>query len=177
MINEPSYNACEKYEARLEDFIEGQLNASGLKDLRAHLSACAACSEALAFAEGSVRLLRIAEPLPDPGPQFSRMVMARIRADEVARVEERASFWSPLVSLSWRFAATAAFALVLLVTYDVVGNPNSQTQVAVMNQTQANQVEVNQQDAPGIFTPEPLASPATRDDVLLMVADTNYGSN
>jgi hypothetical protein len=36
---------------------------------------------------------------------------------------------------------------------------------------------VNQPETPGIFTPEPVASPATRDDTLLMVAETNYGRN
>jgi predicted anti-sigma-YlaC factor YlaD len=167
MKNQTGNNACLKYEAVLEDYLEGQLNATDLKDLGEHLAACAGCREALALAEESVQLLRIAEPLPDPGPQFARVVMARIRADEAARVEERASFWRPLVSMSWRFAATAAVALVLLLTYDVVGNGNSTQGVTMTAST----------DATAIFTPEPVASPATRDDVLVMVAETNNGSN
>jgi anti-sigma factor RsiW len=172
MTNQSSNSACLKYEAVLEDYLEGQLNASDSKNLGAHLAACAGCRDALALAEDSVRLLRVAEPVPSPGPQFARMVMARIRVEESARAEESVGFWRPLVSLSWRFAASAAFALVLLLTYDVVGNSTSGQGVTIGNQT-----EVSQTETPGIFTPESVASPATRDDVLVMVADTSYGSN
>jgi anti-sigma factor RsiW len=172
MTNQSSNIACLKYEVLLEDYLEGQLSSSQLKELGEHLTECSGCHEALATAEESVLLLRIAEPTPDPEPQFSRLVMARVRTEEAARAEDRAGFWRPLVSLSWRFAASAAFALILLLTYDVVGNANSQQGVAVVSQTEANQAET-----PGIFTPEPVASPATRDDTLRMVAETNYGSN
>ncbi len=172
MKNHVNSNACLKYEAMLEDFLEGQLNASDLKNLRAHLGECAGCRDALETAQGSVPLLRLAEPVPAPGPQFSRVVMARIRMDELARTEEHATFWHPIVSLAWRFAATAAVALILLLSYDVLGNSNAQSGAALVSQS-----EVNQTETPGIFTPEPVASPATRDDVLLMVAETNYGSN
>jgi anti-sigma-K factor RskA len=172
MKNQFSFNACPSYEAVLEDYLEGQLNASDLKDLRAHLAVCSGCSEALTLAEGSMRLLRYAEPALTPGPQFSRLVMARIRANESARSEERASFWRPLVAMSWRFAATAAVALVLLLTYDVVGNTNRRPEVAVVSQDEANLPETA-----GIFTSEPVAPPATRGDVLLLVAGTSDGSH
>jgi hypothetical protein len=172
MKNKLGSNACLKYEAVLEDFLEGQLNAPDLKNLRTHLGECAGCRDALGTAQESVPLLRLAEPVPAPGPQFSRVVMTRIRMDETMRTEEHASFWRPIVALAWRFAATAAVALILLLTYDVVGTSNSQSGTALVNQT-----EVNQTETPGIFTPEPVASPATRDDVLLMVAEMNYGNN
>jgi anti-sigma-K factor RskA len=172
MKNQSSSDACLKFEPVLEDFLEGQLNASDVKDLRTHLAECDGCRGALADAEESLPLLRLAQPVEAPGPQFSRVVMARIRANEMAQTEERASFWRPFVALAWRFAATAAVALILLVTYDVVGNTNIQSGVTSVNQT-----EVNQPDTPSIFTPESVASPATRDDTLLMVAETNYGSN
>jgi anti-sigma factor RsiW len=172
MTNQSNSNACLKYEAVLEDYLEGQLNASRLKELGEHLDGCAGCRDSLAIAGESVPLLKLAQPVQAPGPQFSRLVMARIRTDEAARTEEHASFWRPFVALSWRFAATAAVALILLLTYDVVGNANGQSGLASMNQT-----EVNQPETPGIFTPEPVASPATRDDTLLMVAETNYGRN
>jgi anti-sigma factor RsiW len=172
MINQSSNSACPKYEAVLEDFLDGQLNASDSKDLEGHLAVCTGCRDALALAQDSVRLVRVLEPVLAPEPQFARLVMARIRADESARAEENVSFWRPFVSLSWRFAATAAVALVLLVGYDVVGNRSSVQGVAIANQTEASQTET-----PGIFTPEPASSLATRDDVLVMVAETNYGSN
>jgi anti-sigma factor RsiW len=170
MTNQLNNSACLKYEAVLEDYLDGQLSAPDSKDLGTHLAVCAGCRDALALAGDSVRLLRDAEAAPAPGPQFARMVMARIRVEESARAEESVGFWRPLVSLSWRFAASAAFALVLLLTYDVVGN---RTQGITMG----NQTEVSQTETPGIFTPESVASPATRDDLLVMVADTSYGSN
>lgn len=99
MTNQSSNSACLKYEVVLEDYLEGQLSASDSKDLGAHLAACTGCRDALALAEDSVRLLRVAEPVPSPGPQFARVVMARIRMDESARAEESVGFWRPLVSL------------------------------------------------------------------------------
>jgi anti-sigma factor RsiW len=167
MIIQSSNNACLKYEALLEDYLDGQLNASDLRGIRAHLVECAGCRDALEIAQESVSLLRLAEPVHKPGPQFSRLVMARIRADEAAQTEERASFWRPFAVLAWRFAATAAVALILLLTYDVVGNSNPKSGVA----------GVNQAETPGIFTPEPAVLPATRDDTLMMVAETSYGSD
>ena len=172
MIIQSSDNACLKYEVALEDFLDGELSASDLKNLRAHLAECAGCRDAMEMARESVALLRLAEPVQAPGSQFSRLVMAHIRADEAAQTEERASFWRPFVALAWRFAATATVALILLLTYDVIGNTNSQSEATLVNQTEVNQIET-----PGIFTPEPAVSPATRDDVLLMVAETNHGSN
>ena len=167
MIIQPSNNACLKYEMLLEDFLEGQLNAADLKGIRAHLAACAGCRDALETAQESVSLLRLAEPVQIPGPQFSRMVMARVRADEAAQTEERASFWRPFAVLAWRFAATATVAVILLLTYDVIGNSNGQSGLT----------SINQAEPPAIFTPEPVVSPATRDETLLMVAETSYGSD
>jgi hypothetical protein len=44
--------------------------------------------------------------------------MAHIRQWERDRAEEK-SIWSPFVSLAWKFAATSAVAIALLLTFDV----------------------------------------------------------
>ena len=63
MINQSSNSACLKYEAVLEDFLDGQLSASDSKDLAGHLAVCAGCRDALALAQDSVRLVRVLEPV------------------------------------------------------------------------------------------------------------------
>src|SRR5579862_682371 len=112
--------ACTKYEAVLEDYLEGALGAVESRAAEAHWRDCAGCRAALNQASASVRLLRFAGPAAGPGPAFARTVMARIRAAEAEMTSssERASFWQPLVKFGWRFAATATLLLAVLVTYD-----------------------------------------------------------
>src|SRR5271168_4374988 len=81
-------------------------------------AACTQYRAALEDAAASARLLAIAEPSPDPGAGFSRMVMARIRQE--LQSSEGKSIWRPFVSVGWRFAVTASFALVLLVAFELV---------------------------------------------------------
>jgi len=91
--------------------------------------------------------------------------MARIRADK-ALAQEGVSFWQPFVSMAWKFAATAAFGLALLLTYTVSGSNNrGQTEVASMSQF----------DAQDIFSPDPTTPPADRDEILMMVTGSDYG--
>ena len=111
--------ACSEFEALLEDHLTGELSGADAKKLAEHLENCAACSTALEHAAPSVELLRSVPPSPDPGPGFSRVVMARIRA-EMSRRGEQKSIWQPFISLAWRFAATATLALAVLVTFDAV---------------------------------------------------------
>jgi hypothetical protein len=107
-------------------------------------------------------LLAIAEPAPDPGAGFSRIVMARIRQE--LQTNEGKSIWSPFVAVAWRFAATAAFALVLLVSFDLGRH----------SQWVADQPIVAENRVPEI-APERPSLPASRDDVILMMADTSHG--
>src|ERR1700733_9753209 len=112
--------ACTKYEALLEDYLEGALDAAESTAVEKHWRDCTSCRVALDQASASVRLLRLAGPSAGPGPAFARTVTARIRAAEsdLARSSERARFWQPLVKLGWRFAATATVVLGVLVTYE-----------------------------------------------------------
>src|SRR5271156_6196036 len=104
---ENNYTACTQYEAMLEDHLQGVLRGPEAAMLAGHLQSCVGCRAALEDAAASTRLLAIAEPSPDPGAGFSRIVMARIRQE--LRTSEGKSIWRPFVSVAWRFAATAAF--------------------------------------------------------------------
>jgi anti-sigma factor RsiW len=166
MKAEANSGACSEYEAKLEDYLAGQLSGAGAKELAEHLKRCEPCSAALEDARASVRLLQLAEPAPDPGPAFPRIVMARIRTDLEAARESR-GLWQLFVSLAWRFAATATLTLVLMISYDVTQHPQPvQTNVASMRPGEVRD----------LFTTDADRVPATRDDVLLMVAEREHGS-
>jgi anti-sigma factor RsiW len=157
--------ACTEFEALLEDHLTGDLSGADARKLAEHLEGCGACGIALEHAAPSMQLLRAAQPAADPGPGFSRVVMARIRA-EMSRRGEQKSIWQPFVSLAWRFAATATLALALLVTFDAVRH--------MRNERQPNMAFVPITETRDLF-PDPAGLPANRDEVLMMVADTNHG--
>lgn len=154
--------ACAEYEAALEDHLHGDLGGPEAAALSEHLKSCAGCRAALDDAVLSARLLRVAEPAADPGPGFSHLVMSRIRSE--LHLNEGKSVWQSFVSLAWRFAATAAFALVLLVTFDVSRH----------NQFQQDQSLLATNQLPELV-PNHRSVPASADDVLLMMAETNHG--
>ncbi len=154
--------ACLEFEALLEDHVTGDLSNADAAKLADHLESCVACTTALENAAPSADLLRALSPAPDPGPGFSRMMMARI-GQELSRLNEQKSVWQPFVSLAWRFAATATLALALLVTFDAVRH-NNPPDVAYLHPTQSREL-----------FPDPGRVPADGDEVLMMVADTNHG--
>jgi anti-sigma-K factor RskA len=159
--------ACMKYGLLLEDYVNGELAGADAKSVAEHLRDCSGCQDAVERAEASMRFLRAVEPSADPGPGFSHMVMARIRTTQRDGTAERAGFWQPFVSMGWRFAATAALALVALVTYDAGWGRHPQP-----NSTTARLMGVSD-----IFAPDPVKPPANRDEVLMMVADTTHGKD
>jgi anti-sigma factor RsiW len=165
MAMEFSDSACSEYEALLEDSISGEIGGTDAARLSQHLKECAGCREALEFVSLSPRLLRSAEPVADPGPGFARDVMARIRADQEVNSEK--SFWQPLIALGWRFAATATLALAVLVAYDTTSHRQPGPTVASMS-------AVRTQD---IFSPDPARMPASRDEVMMMVAENENGKH
>jgi hypothetical protein len=157
--------ACSKYEPVLEDYLEGVLDQAGAEAAGRHLQDCAGCSSAFEHAAGSVKLLRIGEPSGEPDAAFARNVMARIRSTEQERTAERAGFWQPVVALGWRFAATATLAVGVLVSCDI-----GLSHYARLNVATARSVEGIE-----LFAPEPANPPASKDEVLMMVAETNHG--
>jgi hypothetical protein len=159
---ENNYAACTQYEAMLEDHLQGVLRGPEAATLTEHLQRCVGCRAALQDATASARLLAVAEPSPDPGAGFSRMVMARLRQE--LQTSEGKSIWRPVVAVAWRVAASAAFALLMLVSFDLGRH----------SQLQSDQSIVAENRMPEIV-PERPSLPANRDDVLLMMADTSHG--
>src|SRR6202035_3714626 len=94
--------ACLEFEALLEDHLSGDLSNADAAKLADHLENCGACTSALEYVTPSVELLRTLSPAPDPGPGFSRVMMARVR-QELSSLSEQKSVWQPFVSLTWRF--------------------------------------------------------------------------
>ncbi len=158
--------ACLQYEALLEDYLDGSLDAAESKAVENHWRDCAGCRGVLEQAAASVRLLRLAGPSEGPGPAFARTVMARIRAAEQSPAFDRAGFWQPLVKWGWRFAATATVILGVLVTYDAGWGRHAQRDL----------VNARLMGVSDIFAPDPGKAPANSDEVLIMVADTNHGN-
>jgi anti-sigma-K factor RskA len=161
--------ACRQYETLLEDYLNASLSSMDVKRAEEHLASCGACRDALANARASFQLFRAAAPervVPDAG--FSRIVMARIRAAESELSADRAGFWQSLVTLGWRFAATAALALAVLVAYDAGYARHSQPAQHAVRLTQAGDF---------FFASDPAQPPANRDETLLMVAETSHGNN
>jgi anti-sigma factor RsiW len=156
-------SACGEQEAALEDYLNGELAETETAKLTEHLKSCAGCANALAEAQVSARLLRVGEPAADPGAGFSRIVMARIR-NEMENREEK-SFWRPVVSLAWKLSATAAMALVALVTFDARQHENrvSQDEFAI----------VAADEVPELLSDE-ARLPSNRDETLILMAE---GSN
>jgi hypothetical protein len=156
-------SACSDYEGLLEDSVSGELGGADAARLSQHLKSCAGCREALEFVSLSPRLLGLGERTADPGPGFARDVMARIHVDKEVRAEK--GFWQPVVSLSWRFAATATLALAVLVAYDSSSHGQPEQKVVSMGASQP-------QD---IFSPDPTRMPASRDELMMMVVENNHG--
>jgi len=156
--------ACTDYEVLLEDFVNGELNGADAKTLAEHLKDCGGCR--LAFQDASIcaRLMHAAEPTPDPGPGFARVVMARIRA--TGTQAESKTIWQPFVSLAWRFAATAAVGLVALITYDLSGHMRANRDLAGLQPSEARD----------LFSADPANPPRSQDDVLMLVAESNHGN-
>ena len=155
-------SACVQYEAALEDYLQGELTGAGTAKLTEHLKTCAGCANALAEAQVSARLLSAGQPTADPGAGFSRMVMARIRSEMESREEK--SIWRPFVSLAWKLSATAALALVMLVTFDVRHHGDLQ------NQTQNEFAVVAANDEPELLSDE-ARLPSNRDETLILMAE------
>jgi anti-sigma factor RsiW len=159
------HNACTQYEALLEDYLDGALSSVEARSAEQHWRGCVGCRAAMERAFASGRLLRAAGPSEGPGPAFARTVMARVRAEQEA-LGDRSGLWLPLVKLGWRVAATATVILGVLVTYDAGWGRRAQP-----DRNSARLIGVSD-----IFAPDPANPPASRDEVLMMEAETNHGN-
>lgn len=153
--------ACAEYEAMLEDYLGGALENGASRKVGQHLMSCAGCSRALEDAAAASEMLRGMERVADPGPSFTHMVMARVRT---AESESRTSFWEPFVSLAWKFATTAALALVVMLAYATHGaSPAANANVAVAPQGEVQQMLMAGQSM----------VPATRSELVTMVTESD----
>src|SRR5579864_7596774 len=148
---------CEKFEAALEDYASGELPRHDAERLTAHLEICLECREALEDARLSGRLVAVFSEAADPGPGFTRRVMAQIHVAE-RWVREQRSFWRPIEAWSWRLALSASLALALLFAYGLRSNtPAAMSEVPATLAPQAD-------DA---YTVPVSASPSSSDEVLM----------
>lgn len=155
---------CEEFEATLEDYASGDLPRRDAERLTAHLESCLECREALEDARLSGRLVTVFSEAVDPGPGFTRRVMAQIDAAE-RWVREQRSFWRPIEAWSWRLAFSAALAIALLFTYGL--RSNTPAAVPEVPATLAPQTD-------DVYTVPVSASPSSSDEVLMAIAERHH---
>jgi anti-sigma factor RsiW len=166
MIDDTKGKACSQHEALLEDLVTGALHAADAQRVEAHALECAGCRQALRDARESMELLRLAQATPDPGPGFARVVMARIRQEESLRAEEKGGLWGATVAVASRLALSATLALGLLLAYGTLGNSGQSSNLTA--------VEAASNSSPDLFG-DPIERPASRDAMLMMVAEPSHG--
>jgi predicted anti-sigma-YlaC factor YlaD len=152
---------CRKYEARLEDYLQGAPDS----ELDEHLRRCSDCSAALDNSRVAGDLIREAyEPASEPHPAFLAGVLARIREEEL-RAESPAAFWSPLEFLASRLSMTAAVLLLALSAYLVGFAPRREPATQLPNRTELSASDF----------PQPPSDPGNDEEVLVSLAERHYG--
>jgi len=155
---------CRRYQVRMEDHLDASPEAleSDL-ELAAHLRRCGRCRESFAAAQLAGTLLSVAEaPEVQPSEAFVTRVMAAIR-EEQARLATPAAAWRLLEGLASRFALVAAVALLALSVFLGEFAP-------ALRQPEAGGATEITAD-----WPEPPAQPATQDEVLMSLSETENG--
>jgi hypothetical protein len=151
---------CRRYEARLEDYLDGATDP----ELDKHLSQCANCRTALEDSRMAGKWLRETwEPAGEPGNAFVAGVMVRIREKEM-RAQSPAALWNPLEFLASRLSLTAALLLLALSVYLVEFAPR---RAATYQPTQFDQSAMD--------FPQPPGEPMSNEEVLLSLAGMDYG--
>ena len=154
---------CRKYEARLEDCLQGADDI----ELSEHLRQCADCRAALENSRlGGVLLREAWEPAGEPRSAFVAGVMARIR-EEKMRTESPAAFWNPLEFLASRVSLTAAALLFAMAVYMVGFVPRYVTTPVNVPGTELRAADF----------PQPPGDPDSNEEVLQSLVETDYGNN
>jgi hypothetical protein len=158
-------NSCDDFAARLETALESAESGNRpalAPDLERHLQSCEGCSAAFEDAALGRSLLQSALEPAVPAYAFSTRVMATIRSEE-ATVSQGSIFWRPLEHLAAKVALVAVTVVMLLsfYVYGFMPRGGSGSVAQDQNYTLVPQPE-NQQ-------------PATKDDVLLYLAESGHG--
>jgi predicted anti-sigma-YlaC factor YlaD len=163
-----SERECRKYQSRMEDCLgAGPQALESDPELSAHLRTCGNCREALAAAEMSGRLLACVEqPDLQPSEAFVTRVMASVRAAEAV---QQAAVWRPLEVMASRFALVASVALLALSVFLGEFSPALRQPAVVVTGSVTNGTEITND------WPEPPASPATKDEVLMSLVEVDNG--
>jgi hypothetical protein len=152
---------CRKFEARLEDYLQGNRDA----EIAEHLRECANCSAALENSRLAGDLIRqVWEPAAEPRPIFLTGVLAKIREEKI-RSESPAAFWSPLEFLASRLSLSAAVVLLILSAYLVGFAPHRFQAPPLPSRTELNASDF----------PQPPGDPDSNEEVLLSLAERHYG--
>jgi predicted anti-sigma-YlaC factor YlaD len=152
---------CRRYEARLEDYLQGASDS----ELNEHLTQCADCRAALEDSRLGGQLLREAwEPTSELRSAFLAGVMARIR-EEKMRAESPAAFWNPLEFLASRLSLTAAMVLLVLSVYMVGFVSRRATTPPASARTELSATDF----------PQPPGDPDSNEEVLQSLVERDYG--
>ena len=151
---------CRRYEARLEDYLNGAADS----ELNKHLSQCANCRTALEDSRMAGKWLReVWEPAGEPGSAFLAGVMARIREEQM-RAQSPAAFWNPLEFLASRLSLTAAMLLLALSVYLAEFTPR-RTATPPSPRSELSATDF----------PQPPGDPVSNEEVLQSLAERDYG--
>lgn len=160
-----SSGGCRKYEARLEDHLQGNLQSSYDSDLNGHLRQCGNCRAALENSRTGAELLRDAwQPAAEPRSAFVAGVMAKIQEEEM-RSASPAAFWNPLEFLASRLSLTAATVLLALSVYMVAFAPRRPLSLPSSGRTELNAADF----------PQPPGDPESNEEILQSLVERNYG--
>ena len=148
--------ACSALEARLEDYLGGNLGPREAAEVEIHTRSCPRCAAALETARSAAPLLGAlaARPAAVPGPFFVARVMAGIRGEE-------RDIWKPVERAAWRLCWIAA-AVVLILAGFMLRVETTPPVSAQQNQIQA-------------LVSVPMPQPGSQDDSYLLVASDDNG--
>jgi hypothetical protein len=153
---------CGKYEARMEDYLQGADDS----ELNKHVSQCADCRAALEKARLGGQMLREAwEPAHEADSAFLAGVMARIQ-EEKMQAESPAAFWNPLEFLASRLSMTAAVLLLALSVYMVGFAPRHAPTPPTTVRTELNAADF----------PQPPGDPDSNEEVFQSLVETDNGN-
>lgn len=165
MKDKDTENACAEFEELLETYLTGGLELEKAERVAEHLAKCAPCRDALEEARLSGKLIRLAfEPAEEPGPAFTRLTMAKVRAAAKGQ-SEQTRFWHPLEALALRLVFSAAIAVALLFAYSMRTNSLAYPPATVTVASSARDI-----------FPDLAAQPASGDEVLMAIAEREHGN-